>query len=120
MLELAVGVFQCLGAENQYRRAANVGFLALVLACFFGCTCTWSVILHSDCHFYLSTHPVFDRFHAQYAKMEGEGLGNFITWSTARPSNVVTCPLNSQVIYKSDLAFCASCKDGTSTSRELH
>ena len=32
MLELAVGVFQCLGAENQYRGAANMGFLALVLA----------------------------------------------------------------------------------------
>ena len=29
-----------------------------------------------------STRPVFDRL--QYAKMEGEGLGNFIMWSAAR------------------------------------
>jgi len=29
-------------------------------------------------------------------------------------------PLNSQVIYETDLAFCASYKDGTSTGRELH
>ena len=65
-----------------------------------------------------STPPVFDRL--QYAKTEGEGLGNFITWSAARPSNIVTPPLNSQVIYKTDLAFCASYKDGTSASRELH
>ena len=65
-----------------------------------------------------STPPVFDRL--QYAKTEGEGLGNFITWSKARPSNVVMPPLNSQVIYETDLAFCASYKDGTSASRELH
>ena len=30
--------------------------------------------------------------------MGGEGLGNFITWSAVRPSNVVTPPLNSKVI----------------------
>jgi len=65
-----------------------------------------------------STPPVFNRL--QYAKTEGEGLGNFITWSAARPSNVVTPPLNSQVIYETDLAFCASYKDGASASRELH
>jgi len=29
-----------------------------------------------------STPPVFDRL--QYAKTEGEGLGNFIMWSAAR------------------------------------
>jgi len=34
--------------------------------------------------------------------------------------NVITPPLNKQVIYKTDLAFCASYKDGTSASRELH
>jgi len=68
MLELAVGAFQRLGAENQYRGAANMEFLALVLACFFGCT--WSVILHSDCHFYPSTHPVFDRFHSMQKRRE--------------------------------------------------
>jgi len=56
----------------------------------------------------------------QYAKTEGEGLGNFIMWSAAWLSNVVTPPLNSQMIYETDLAFCASYKDGTSTSRELH
>jgi len=56
----------------------------------------------------------------QYAKTEGEGLGNFITWSAALPSNVVTPPLNSQVMYETDLAFCASYKNGTSASRELH
>jgi len=53
-------------------------------------------------------------------KTEGGDLGNFITWSEAQPSYVVTPPLNSQVMYKTDLAFCASYKDGTSTSRELH
>ena len=115
MLELAVGVFQCLGAENQYRGAANMGFLALVLAL---TTCFLDVHGVSFCtRTATSTHPVFDHF--QYAKTEGEGLGNFITWSTARPSNVITRPLNSQMIY-SDLAFCASYKDGTSASRELH
>jgi len=31
-----------------------------------------------------STPPVFD--HLQCAKMEGEGLGNLIKWSAARPS----------------------------------
>ena len=35
-------------------------------------------------------------------------------------NNVVTPPLNSQVTYETDLAFCASYKDGTSASRELH
>jgi len=63
-----------------------------------------------------STPPVFDCL--QYAKMEGEGLGNFIMWSAARPSNVVMSPLNSQVICETDLAFCASYKDGTSASTE--
>ena len=62
--------------------------------------------------------PVFDRL--QYAKTEGEGLGNFITWSAAQLSKVVTPPLNIQVIYETDLAFCASYKDATSASRELH
>jgi len=32
-----------------------------------------------------SMPPVFDCL--QYAKMEGEGLGNFITWSTAQQSH---------------------------------
>ena len=32
----------------------------------------------------------------------------------------VTPPFNSQVVYKTDLASCASYEDGTSTSRELH
>jgi len=37
-----------------------------------------------------------------------------------RPSNVFTSRLNSQVIYETDLAFCASYKGGTNTSRVLH
>ena len=57
-----------------------------------------------------STPPVFD--HLQYAKTEGEGLGNFIMWSTARPSKVVTPPLNSQVIYETDLASVLAIKMG--------
>ena len=65
-----------------------------------------------------STPPVFDRL--QYTKMEGEGLGNFITWSVARLSYVVTPPFNSQVMHETNLTFCASYEDGTSTSRELH
>jgi len=32
-----------------------------------------------------STPSAFDRL--QYAKTEGEGLGNFITWSAAQPSS---------------------------------
>jgi len=60
--------------------------------------------------------PVFDRL--QYAKTEGEGLGNFIMWSAAWLSNVVMPPLDSQMIYKTNLAFCASYKDGTSTSMQ--
>ena len=106
------------GCRESISRSCKYGISCIgagINHLFFGCT--WSVILHSDCHFYPSTHSVFDHF--QYAKTEGEGLGNFITWSTARPSNVITRPLNSQVIY-SDLAFCASYKDGTSASRELH
>ena len=52
--------------------------------------------------------------------MEVKGLGNFITWSMARLSNVIMPPLNRQVIYKMDLSFCVSYKDATSANRELH
>ena len=40
-----------------------------------------------------SMPPVFECL--QYAKMEGEGLGIFITWSMAWPSYVITPPFNS-------------------------
>jgi len=38
----------------------------------------------------------------------------------ARLSYVVTPPVNSQVMYKTNLAFCASYEGGTSASGELH
>jgi len=52
--------------------------------------------------------------------MEGEDLGNLITWSAAWPSHVVTSPFNSQVMCETDLAFYASYEDCTSASRQLH
>ena len=43
-------------------------------------------------------------------KNGGRRLENFITWSTAQLSKVDTPPLNSQVIYETNLTFCGSYK----------
>jgi len=50
----------------------------------------------------------------------GKRPGEFRHMIVAWLSNVITPPLNRQAIYKTDLTFCASYKDGTSASRELH
>jgi len=52
--------------------------------------------------------------------MEGEGLENLTTWSTTWPLWMSSHLSTSTVVYKTDLAFCASYKNWTSTSRELH
>ena len=49
--------------------------------------------------------------------MEEEGLGNLL--STTIIHRHTSDPLNSQVMYETDLAFYASYEDGTSASREL-
>ena len=48
--------------------------------------------------------------------MEGQGLWNHVICGM---TIIVTSPLSSQVMYKIDLAFCASYEDGTSANREL-
>jgi len=60
-----------------------------------------------------STPPVFDCL--QYARRpESYHVIH------SRLSYFITSLLNSQVMYETNLAVCASYKDGTSTSRELH
>ena len=41
-----------------------------------------------------------------------------ITWSASWLSYVVTCALNSQVVYETDLAFCTTYEDGKCANRE--
>ena len=42
------------------------------------------------------------------------------TCSAAQPAYVAILPLNNQVMYHTNLSFCASYGDGTSASGELH
>ena len=53
-------------------------------------------------------------------KRREKAWGIFVTCSAEQLSNIIIPPLNSQVVYETDLAFCASYEDGTNTSRELH
>ena len=65
-----------------------------------------------------SSAPVSDRL--QYAKTEGEGLVNLTTWSAAQASHVVTLICIAKLREKTDLEFCTSYEDETSTDGEQY
>ena len=80
-----------------------------------GCWCI-TVVSYSSLVPRPSTPPVF--WSLAVCKNGGRTLGNFITWSAAQPSYVVTPPFNSQVMHETDLTFCASYEDGAESYTE--